>query len=94
MTDFNSLDIYLHDKPIGQLTNLPGDRNLFSFNEDYVNDANRAVLSLSFKDAAGELITDIKTTRTRLPSFFANLLPEGHMRQYLASQANVKSALC
>jgi serine/threonine-protein kinase HipA len=48
-------------------------------------------LSLSFEDRLGDLIIEQKSIRTRLPPFFANLLPEGHMREYLASQAKVNS---
>ncbi len=36
------------------------------------------------------LILDIKPTRTRLSPFFSNLLPEGHLRKYLAKKAAVK----
>jgi HipA-like protein len=49
-----------------------------------------STLSLSFKDALGSLITDVRPTQTRLPVFFANLLPEGTMRDYLAARASVK----
>ncbi len=90
MADIAVLNVLLYSQPIGTLTRLPGDRVLFAFNEDYIADANRPTLSLSFKDAFGALITDIKPTQTRLPPFFANLLPEGPMRDYLASQAHVK----
>lgn len=89
MTDFDMLDIFLDDQPIAMLTNLPGDRNLLTFHQDYINDRERATLSLSFRDVFGDLITDIKSTRTRLPPFLANLLPEGHMRDYLATQAKI-----
>ncbi len=89
MSDLAVLDIFLHDKAIAILTNLPGDRNLLAFNQDYIEDSERPVLSLSFKDVLGNLITDVKSTRTRLPAFFANLLPEGHMKDYLALQAKV-----
>jgi serine/threonine-protein kinase HipA len=37
----------------------------------------------------GGLITDIPPTRVRVPTFFANLLPEGMMREYLAERAGV-----
>ena len=47
-------------------------------------------MSLSFKTASGGLVTDIKSIRTRLPPFFSNLLPEGHLREYLAVRAGVK----
>jgi serine/threonine-protein kinase HipA len=83
------LQILLHGKPIGTLTRLPGDKNLFAFEEEYIRNPSRPTLSVSFKDTAGELITNIKATRTRLPPFFANLLPEGALRDYLAKRANI-----
>lgn len=89
MSEFAALDIFLHDQPIALLTHLPGDRNLLSFNKEYIFDPHRPTLSLSFKDPFGELITEVKSTRTLLPPFLANLLPEGHMRDYLASQAKI-----
>ena len=82
-------EIFLYNKQIGTLTNLPGDRNLFSFTQEYIDNSSRPTLSLSFKDELGNLLFDVKTTRTRLPPFFANLLPEGYMREYLASRAHV-----
>lgn len=91
MTDFDALDIFLHNELVGTLTHLPGDRNLFTFSEEYLNNISRATLSLSFIDRLGDLIINQKIIRTRLPPFFANLLPEGHMREYLASQAKVNS---
>jgi serine/threonine-protein kinase HipA len=84
------LDVRLHGEIIGTLTRLPGDRVLFAFTESYVADQNRPTLSLSFKDAFGSLIIDVRPTQTRLPVFFANLLPEGAMRDYLAARASVK----
>lgn len=89
MSEIAILEILLHDQHIATLTHLPGDRNVLSFKEEYIADAGRPTLSLSFKDPMGDLITNVPTTRTRLPPFFANLLPEGHMREYLASQAKI-----
>jgi serine/threonine-protein kinase HipA len=70
---------------------LPDDKNLFAFNQDYIDidAAQRPTLSLSFKDKFGGLITNVKPTQTRVPAFFANLLPEGEMREYLAKRAGV-----
>lgn len=90
MADVNVLDVLLHDEPIGTLTRVDGDRILFAFKDAYVADKNRSVLGLGFKDQLGELITAFKPTRTRLMPFFSNLLPEGHMRIYLAERAGVK----
>ncbi|MDE3046097.1 MAG: HipA domain-containing protein [Verrucomicrobiota bacterium] len=89
--DIKVLRVLLYNRPIGTLTRLPGDKNLFAFDEDYIKNPSRPVLSLSFKDSMGDLITDIKITRTRLPPFFANLLPEGPFRDYLMKRANVHS---
>ena len=89
MSEIAVLEILLHNEPIATLTQLPGDRNLLSFNEAYVDNPNRSILSLSFKDEIGELVTETMLTRTRVHPFFSNLLPEGHMRQYLAAQAQI-----
>ncbi len=89
MNDIAVLDILLHGKPIGTMTQLPGDRNLFAFNSEYIDDPSRPTLSLSFKDVMGHLITEIAPTKTRVPPFFANLLPEGPMREYLVRHDNL-----
>lgn len=86
----SQLNIYLYKKLIGTLSLLPGELNLFSFDENYINDAQRPTLSLSFKEKIyGEIRRDIRPTRVKIPSFFSNLLPEGHLRDYLASSAGV-----
>jgi serine/threonine-protein kinase HipA len=90
MHNFAVLEVLLHGQLVGTLTRLPGDRVLFAFTEGYIADENRPTLSLSFKDALGSLITDVRPTQTRLPVFFANLLPEGTLRDYLAARAGVK----
>src|SRR3989344_2778946 len=88
--DIKVLRVLLYNHPIGTLTRLPGDKNLFAFDEDYIANPSRPILSLSFKDTMGDLITDIKISRTRLPPFFANLLPEGPFRDYLVKRANIQ----
>ena len=89
MADVIVLNVLLHDRPIGTLTHVPGDRALFAFQQDYIDDPVRPTLSLSFKDIYGGLITDVKPTQTRLPPFFSNLLPESPVRDYLAARAGV-----
>ncbi|MBI3771676.1 MAG: HipA domain-containing protein [Gammaproteobacteria bacterium] len=89
MSEIIALEVLLHGNVIGTLTRLPGDRILFAFDPGYIEDPERPTLSLSFKDQMGGLITDIRPTQTRLPPFFANLLPEGAMRDYLARRAGV-----
>lgn len=85
------LDIFLHDQLIGNITHLPGDRNVVSFLQEYIDNPHRNTLSLSLRDDFGGLITDIKSTRSKLPTFFSNLLPEGPMRDFLASHAHVNA---
>lgn len=84
------LEVWLNQTRVGTLTNLPYDRNLFVFDEDYVADRNRPVLSLSFYDVNGNLITEPQEVQTKVPPFFSNLLPEGRLREYLAKRGSVK----
>ena len=90
MTDVYVLDVLLHGDPIGTLTRVGDDRTLFAFNDSYIRDAARPVISLGFKDRFGELITEFRPTQTRAIPFFSNLLPEARMRSYLAQRAGVK----
>jgi serine/threonine-protein kinase HipA len=88
MTDV--LDVRLGDKSVGKLTLLTGDRSFFAFEEDYLNDSDRPVLSQSFITTSGDLIPETRPFQTRLPAFFSNLLPEGHLREYLAARGGIK----
>ena len=85
----NTLSVRLHGKQIGVINRLAGDKQLFAFEQNYVDDPNRPTLSLSFKGAAGGLVTAVRPVVRRVPPFFANLLPEGHLRDYLSKLANV-----
>ena len=89
MADFDVLDVRLHRESIGTLTRLGRDRIVFAFDPSYMDDPARATLSLSFKDPFGHLVTDIPPTRTQAHPFFANLLPEGPLREYLARDAGI-----
>jgi serine/threonine-protein kinase HipA len=84
------LDVLLADRHIGALTLLPGERTLFAFDDDYAADPKRPTLSLSFKSLTGPLVTSIPPTHVTVPPFFSNLLPEGHLRDYLAKRGQVK----
>ncbi len=89
MADISVLDVKLHDETVGTLTHLGNDRTLFSLTDGYVADENRPTLGLGFKDAYGQLITEFAVKQKRLSPFFSNLLPEGHLREYLARLAGV-----
>jgi serine/threonine-protein kinase HipA len=72
------------------INRLAGDRHIFAFEQDYIDDPYRPTLSLSFKGERGGLVTALRPITARVPPFFSNLLPEGHLRTYLAAQAGVK----
>lgn len=83
------LHILLNEVPVGTISHFQGDQNVFAFDESYVLRPTRPTLSLSFKSPTGHLLTRVHTRRTRLHPFFSNLLPEGHLRAYLAARAGV-----
>jgi serine/threonine-protein kinase HipA len=85
----NALSVRLYGKHIGVITRLAGDRQLFAFEQDYIDDPQRPTMSLSFKGSTGGLVTNFRPVGRRVPVFFSNLLPEGHLRDYLAKRADV-----
>ncbi len=87
--DLRSLAVRLHGERIGTILRLAGDKQIFTFEQNYIDDPDRPTLSLSFKGRTGELLTAPQQVHRRVPPFFSNLLPEGHLRSYLAEQAGV-----
>jgi serine/threonine-protein kinase HipA len=85
-----NLDIFLNNIKVGVLTRLPDSRTLFSFDKNYISDINRPILSQSYFSADGTLLTDTRSYNSKIPPFFSNLLPEGHLREYLAALGSIK----
>ncbi len=85
-----ALGVYLENRRIGIINRLAGDRHLFAFEQEHVDDVNRPTLSLAYKGQSGGLVTAVRAVGRRLPPFFSNLLPEGPLRTYLAEKAGVK----
>ncbi len=85
------LEVWLNDVRVGTITNLPYDRNLFVFDEAYAADTDRPTLSLSFLDPNQNVNTKPEEVTARVPAFFSNLLPEGHLREYLAERGHVNA---
>jgi serine/threonine-protein kinase HipA len=85
----NALAVRLHGRQIGVINRLAGDRQIFAFEQDYIDDPQRPTLSLSFKGRTGGLVTALRPVPRRVPPFFSNLLPEGHLREYLAKLADI-----
>ncbi len=91
MAEVEVLNVALQGRTIGALTHLGGDRTIFVFAEDYINDPARPTLGLFFKDEFGQLRTDFRPFQTQVMPFFSNLLPEGPLRSYLARKAGVNA---
>jgi serine/threonine-protein kinase HipA len=89
--NLSALAVRLYGHQIGIITKLAGERQLFSFEQDYIDDPERPTLSLSFKSTWGGVVTSTRPVSGRVPPFFSNLLPEGPLRGYLAKLADVKS---
>ena len=88
----NTLNVYLNHRVIGSITLLSGERSFFAFDESYLNDDHRLTLSQSFFSQQGGIIAETKIRKTKLPPFFSNLLPEGHLRTYLAAQGGINES--
>jgi serine/threonine-protein kinase HipA len=93
------LRMYLYEPsgarvPIGYLSSY-GDVMRVSFDAEYINNPQRPTLSMLYRGSNDAATRDILsamqdvrvvTTSGRWPSFFENLLPEGHNRTRLADQ--------
>ncbi len=88
----DSLIVRLNGYPVGTLSRLPGNTIAFYFTQQYLDDRDRPTLSWGMFDA-------YRRPRTRpysaslgvVPPFFANLLPEGDLRRYVAHRAGVSA---
>ena len=85
-----ALDIYLNETKVGLLARLSDGRVLFTFDETYISSKNRFILSQCYYSAERELLSETRAYRTKTPPFFSNLLPEGHLRKYLAQRGGIK----
>jgi len=71
-----ALGVWLQSNRIGTIINFSGDYNLFSFEEEYLTDERRPVLSQAFIGTGGNVIQRVPRTHRIAAPFFANLLPE------------------
>jgi serine/threonine-protein kinase HipA len=85
------LSVWIGQTLVGGITELTSGQNLFAFTEDYVNNAERPVLTLSLYDETGKLNVSPIVKTSRMAPFFSNLLPEGRLREFIAQHAGVKS---
>lgn len=76
--DAESYVVLLGDEVVGTLA-LEEDAPSFRFDESYRTRADRPILSLSFEDDPATIGDVVREVDGRLPRFFRNLLPEGHL---------------
>ena len=82
------LEIHLGNTLVGSIVALAAGDTAFSFDQAYIDDDERPTLSQGFFDTYGRL----RVRRPRLGSiipFFANVLPEGDLRRYIADRAGI-----
>lgn len=79
--------VHINQQHVGDLLQR-GDSTRFLFAEGYWENADRQVLGLWFEDKPGSS----PKSSMRLPSWFSNLLPEGRLRDWIASDRGVSSA--
>ena len=95
MADARVLKILLGDVLVGHLTGFQDGKNLFAFDDSYINlGPGRPILSLSFNMPGDEETTEHKlrevySSRMKLPPFFSNLLPEGVLREYVVKRLKI-----
>lgn len=99
MTAIKSLRIILGQEPVASLFCTDDGRSYLHFDEAYINNPQRPILSYAFHDL-DETITRAQLSkrtlrlslgggRGQLPPFFQNLLPEGQLRKHLIQRANL-----
>lgn len=82
------LEVLLHDRPVGILTEAPNRGVGFRFLEAYRELVPRPVLGQKFEDDLEKVYLSRK--REGLPDFFANLIPEeGRLRDLIVESANL-----
>lgn len=89
MPDVSVLSVRLYGEEVGTITYVGNEKTLFAFNDAYIENRERPALGLQFKDSLGDLITDFRPYKIKLMPYFSNLLPEGHLRRYLAERADI-----
>lgn len=83
------LEVLLHDRPVGYLSELPDGGVEFRFIDAYRDLVPRPVLGQKFEDDLERVYRSRKGQR--LPDFFANLIPEGRLRDVIVETAGLEA---
>lgn len=93
-TNPEALGVWLEGRHVGTIMHLPpekGDMSIFLFDADYQKDLDRPILSLSFLGGQNSIVYQPRYFNMRVHPFFANLLPEGKLRDYIAGNQGVNA---
>ncbi|HEV2856016.1 MAG TPA: HipA domain-containing protein [Thermoanaerobaculia bacterium] len=81
------LEVLLHDRPVGHLSETPDGGVEFRFLDTYRELVPRPVLGQRFEDDLER--AHFSRKGQRLPDFFANLIPEGRLRDLIVETAGL-----
>lgn len=84
----SELKVFLGHVLVGSITVLQPRQTVFTFDDAYIEDEERPILTRGFIDTYGRL--RVRPGRVgRILPFFANVLPEGELRNYIAERASI-----
>lgn len=83
-----TLEVLLHGLPVGYLSEFPEGGSEFRFQEDYIDRVPRPVLGQKFEDDLRRIHRNRRGQE--LPDFFANLVPEGRLREVIEKSAGIE----
>lgn len=81
------LRVYIHGVTVGYLAGYQDGRNIFVFDEEYINNADRPTFTLTthpFHPSSKKTMSTPWKTSQQLHPVFSNLLPEGALRDWFA----------
>lgn len=82
------LKILLYGVPVGEISEAGDGRTEFRFLDEYFDQVPRPVLGQKFEDDLRRVHRS--RVRERLPDFFANLVPEGRLRELIEQTTGVE----
>jgi len=82
------LEVHLRDEFVGQIVALGSNETIFTFTESYLANEDRQILSLGMLDSYGRPRAP-RGKPGRIIPFFANLLPEAELREYVADRGRI-----
>lgn len=90
--EFNVLKVTLHGREVGYLAGYHNGRNVFSFSDNFREDASRPTFSLITHPSfarADKLMAEPWVRNQRLHPILSNLLPEGSLRELITQGLKV-----